>query len=205
MACFLINLTLYYSIEIASDEIYFGSNLNSYCEQTDFAKSREGFITNAIVIFLRDVITLIVEILCSVLVIYYYKKYEKISLHTLVARLNQNKNNDNSNSSGSQIRPVNETTARQRANNERNIRKKEKGKQLLLMTIILSIFSFVTHIIAAFALVFLVLIYSKRNITFYSIVAFGSFIMIFKHFSTIFIFYFFNVNFKKQLIKIFFK
>ena len=205
LACFLINLSLYFSIEITSDEIFFASNLNTYCEQTDFAKSTEGFIINAIVIIFRDIITLIIEIICSILVIYYYKKYENMSLHTLVARLNQNVNNDNSNSSGSQIRPTIETIAQNRKNNEKSIRKKEKGKQLLLMTIILSIFSFVTHIVAAFALVFFVLIYSKRNITFYSIVAFGCFIMIFKHFSTIFIFYFFNVNFKKQLIKMFFK
>ncbi len=199
--CSMTNLILYFSIKIAPDEIFISSNLSTYCEQTDFARSTLGFIINLIVIILRDILTLIVEIMCSLILIYCYKRYEKMSLNLIVTRLNQNLNDINL----SQIqRSINEKNIRKNLNDERKIRKKEKGKQLLLMIIILSIFSFITHMISAFVFVFLVLIYFENRLIYYSIVAFGCFSMVFKHSITIFVFYFFNINFKKKFIKIFF-
>jgi hypothetical protein len=185
--CFLINLFYYFSIDIASNESYFESNSISYCEQNEFGKTRHGFILNLLLIVLRDIITLMLEIISSILVIHYYNKYKQMSIQILA----RNINNQNQSIDHNCV--------------EVNIRKREKRHHLMIMTIILSIFSFVTHIVVAVVFVFLVFIIFENRMIFYSLVVFGSFAMLFKHFITIFIFYYFNANFKKEIRKLWLK
>jgi hypothetical protein len=71
------------------------------------------------------------------------------------------------------------------------------------MTVILSIFSFVTHIIIAFVFVFLTLIFFENRLIYFSIVVFACFSLVFKPFSTIFILYYFNLNFQNIFKKTF--
>ena len=188
IACFSINSCYFFSTDIVSNEVFFQSNSISYCEQNEFGKTSHGFLLNMIVIILRDIVTLILEIISSVLLIYYYDKYKKMSLQIL-ARENR----------------INEVNVLNKTILELNRHKREKRQQLLFMTIILSIFSFVTHIIVAVVFVFLVFVIFENRLIFFSMVLFGSFSMVFKHFLTIFILYFFNVNFKKKFDKLFLK
>ena len=193
IACFAINLCYFFSTDIASDETFFQSDSTSYCEQNAFIKTRAGFMLNLFVIILRDIVTLILEIIFSILLIYYYDRFKKMSINIL-GRDTQNQS-------------LNDVNVLNRIIFELNFRKREKRQQLLIMTIILSIFSFVTHIIVAVVFVFLVLVIFifQNRLIFFSLVTFGCFIMVSKHFLTIFIFYFFNVNFKKKFDESFFK
>jgi hypothetical protein len=199
VSCFVINSSFIFTFEITPDEIFFTTNSINYCNQNEFGKSRIGSLLNLIVIIIRDIITLIVEIMCSILVVYHYNKFKNMSLQKFVAGLNTNLSSNVSNNK----RFGNDNNTQNSVDHLRMVKRKQKHQQLLLMTIILSIFSFVTHIIVAFVFVFFVLIFFENRLIFFSIVVFGCFTMAFKHFSIIFILYFFNVNFKKQFKKLF--
>ena len=93
-----------------------------------------------------------------------------MSLKKFVDTLNVNNANDSSTNNANNSRPVLETSV---VENTRILRKKRKSQKLLLMTVILSIFSFVTHIIVAFAFVFLVLIFFENRLIYFSIVSFS--------------------------------
>ena len=206
--CFFINSSFYFTFEITPNEIFFTSNSMNYCDQTEYGKSRIGSIVNLIVIFIRDILTLIVELICNVLAIYNFYKFKNMSLHKFAITINKNDSSSNlSNIHQKQTNqtPINTTITNTPVNIEQSRIEKRKHatQQLLLMTIILSIFSFLIHLIAAFIFTFLVLIFFEDRLIYFSIVAFGCFSMAFKHFSTIFIFYFFNSNFKKQFNKTF--
>ena len=79
------------------------------------------------------------------------------------------------------------------------IHRQKKGKKLLSLTLILSILSIITHILGA--IIFISIIYSmvQNRILHFSILCLGTFSLVFKHFLNIFLFYFFNSNFRKHL------
>jgi hypothetical protein len=84
---------------------------------------------------------------------------------------------------------------------QRKQAKKEKMNQRLLkMTIYLTIFSIISHLIqfAAQSIIFLFSSYVSVTIFLWAQFAY-IFIIVLKHFSTIFFFYYFNINFKTAL------
>jgi hypothetical protein len=83
--------------------------------------------------------------------------------------------------------------------------KKEKMNQKLLkMTIFLSIFSVITHIIQFGAQIILILLSSNNTLVYSWAFYIFTFMVIFKHFFTIFFFYNFNIKFKVGIKKIFY-
>ncbi len=86
----------------------------------------------------------------------------------------------------------------------RKLDKNEKMNQKLLkMTVFLSIFSIITHIIQ-FGAHLVIILFSSNNTLVYSWAFYiFTFMVIFKHFFTIFFFYHFNIKFKVGIKKIF--
>jgi len=87
-------------------------------------------------------------------------------------------------------------------NEKRKIEKKEKmKKKMLIMTICLSIFSIISHLIqfGTQLMVFIFSIYFTPLVLIWARFIF-TFIVIFKHFFTIFFYYYFNLNFKSILL-----
>jgi hypothetical protein len=195
--CLFINSPHVFVLEILNDDVYFNTNVMSFCVQNEIGKSNFGVIINMTVIVIRDIITLGSEIIASLLVIYYYKRYYKIYQYNV----SYNVNNENLSFSNININ----STVHMRDSIELKIRhRQKKGKKLLLMTIILSILSIITHFLGAIIFIFLINFLVENRILHFSIICLGSFSLVFKHFSNIFIFYFFNTNFQKQFKKIIF-
>ena len=84
---------------------------------------------------------------------------------------------------------------------QKKVVKKEKMNQKLLkMTIFLTIFSMITHIIQFGAQIILILFSNTNNKSLYAWTFFiFSFVVIFKHFFTIFFYYLFNYKFEVNL------
>jgi hypothetical protein len=84
---------------------------------------------------------------------------------------------------------------------QKKVVKKEKMNQKLLkMTIFLTIFSIITHIIQFGAQIILILFSNTNNKSLYAWTFFiFSFVVIFKHFFTIFFYYLFNYKFEVNL------
>ena len=135
----------------------------NYCNQSEYGKSRIGSLLNLIVIIIRDIITLIVEIIFSILVVYHYNKFKNMSLQKFAAKIDTNSLSNVSNNKrlGNENNTQN-NVVQNSVDHLRMVKRKQKHQQLLLMTIILSIFSFVTHMIAAFVFVFLVYIWERK-------------------------------------------
>jgi len=82
----------------------------------------------------------------------------------------------------------------------RQAKKEKMNQRLLKMTIYLTIFSIISHLIqfAAQSIIFLFSSYVSVTIFLWAQFAY-IFIIVLKHFSTIFFFYYFNINFKEAL------
>ena len=189
IASLTLNSPLVFGFDIMTDEAFFTSNEITYCEQNKFGKSRIGLIINMIVIIIRDILTLILEILASLIIVYYYKRYWKNRSFIHIHFNSEFGPNSNSNSNSAKK----DSTIRQNL---------KKGKKILLMTLILSLLSIITHLIVAIAYVFIVNLIFDNRALFYSIRCFATFSLLVKNFSNIFIFYHFNSNFQKKLFKL---
>jgi hypothetical protein len=197
VVCFGINSSFVFGYEISDDEKYFTmSNVVSYCNLNEFGKSRTGFILNMVVIFIRDIVTLILEITCSIMVVYYYIKYFRMSYFRTFIMSNSRENTIGLNSVQNRQQNLN-------IYYNNLIEKQKKGKKLLLMTIILLVIAVITHLLVAVVYVFLVNVYFENSYVYYTIVMFASISVVIKHFVSIFLLYFFNLNFKKQFKMIF--
>lgn len=199
---FVINLPNLFTYYIRNDDEFFkdlydmnNTNVFNYCGRTEFAKTLTSAIISIIQVLIRDIITLILEIITGGLAIYYYKKFEekfKIIREypevkakiDIIKQTNVNLNNN------IQARSPN-------MNNKKSL----KGKQLLLMTIILSITSSLTHLAA---LLVSVNASSASVLLNYLILSTNLFLNL-KYFLNFFVFYFFNLNFKNKFDSILFR
>ena len=193
--CFFINSPLAFTYEILSDQSFFTKNVMNSCSLNEIGRSMLGVILNMALIVLRDIILLGLEIIASILIIYFYRTFSK----TLPASLNNVKYSisneiftleNNTRFSVSQTRNEIESRLTFRQQSSRNF---------FIMTLILSILSIIAHLLGA--LVFIILIYSlvQNRLLYYSIFCLGCFSLVFKHLSNIFIFYYCNSFFRTQL------
>jgi hypothetical protein len=194
--CFTINLPNLFTYYIRNDEEFYrdlydmnNTNVFSYCGRTEYAKTLTNTIVSIIQVLIRDIITLILEIVTSALAIYYYKKFEqkfKIIRENpdIKSKVDQIKQNNANISNKQQVKIGN-------VSNKKSL----KGKQLLLMTIILSITSSLTHLAA---LLVSVNGSSASVLLNYLILSTNLFLNL-KYTLNFFIFYFFNLNFKNKI------
>lgn len=187
---FFINSPLYFVFRIrSSDEFYqeyvAQSTTFTYCGQTDFFRQLYSFplfILYILIMFLRDIITLILEIVVSSICIYHYRKHQK-----RLMRL---------------TRPTH--VSDRTINHLRRI--EEGGQKLLKMTICMSILSILSHLIVFFTHLFPMISTSLLNsfnyfyFVFLTIASFGL-----KHISNFLLFYLFNSNFRQKLRRFIFK
>jgi hypothetical protein len=77
LICLILNLPLLLSITVSinQDLINLSTQNSIYlnCIQTNFSKTKCGFIINLAFIFVRDIITFLIELTCVCLLFYYYK------------------------------------------------------------------------------------------------------------------------------------
>ena len=190
LGCFIVNSPLVITYELMTNQDYFTKNVTSYCTPNELGKTKYGLALNLLVILIRDILTLTFEIISSYFIIYHYKIYSIVkNVNATVAAADQ----------------IDANNLQKRESMATNRKKWTKGKKLMLMTVYLSITSFATHVIVATVFVLLVnLLLEKYPLVYFSLVCFGAFILNFKHFLNIFIFFAFNSNFRKQL-KYYFK
>jgi hypothetical protein len=163
----------------------------SYCALSQLGKSKPGIFLNILVIFVRDFLTIILEVVISYMSVFYYVKFR-----TNAANLRLHETSLNAIRNGNPLR----------TNHELNRQKKEeKNKhQLLLMTIFISFSSIATHLVVAVAFLLLASSVSENiRIIYFSIVCFAIHCFSLKLLFNVFVFYFLNSNFKNQLRRTF--
>ena len=185
---FLVNLPSYFVFKLRTNdefiEDYFVYNVTfTYCGHTDFQYllfSYPLFIVYIIVMFFRDILTLILEIIASSVCIHHYRKYEKLVRR--IVRSGQTMNSTNN-----------------------HIQRVEVGgKKLLKMTIWMGVLSIISHLIVFFTYLFPMISSYLLNsfINFYLICA-SIFLFGLKHVSNFLLFYLFNTNFRSEIKKLF--
>jgi hypothetical protein len=175
--CFLVNFPVLLSYKILNDEEFLNSDSLTYCGQTAFAVSKLGMTINMIILLIRDLLTLIVEILINCLAICFYSRFSTSQVQNHKSSSSDYENNE--------------------ANYKQRV-KDERGKRLLLMTINLCTLSIISHIIVCITFVSSFLLIKNNKILYNILVFFTLFSINIKHSFNIFIFYFFNTNFKKS-------
>ena len=188
----LVNFPVYFSYYVKSDEQFLSdAKLKKlsfrYCGRTEFFKSSYGSIFTMLHLLLRDWLTLICEIITSYLSISNYRKFL-----AMTRRINPNRTEMNIISVGVIGSGLNIDYDK----NKKWKRKNEKGRQLLLMTIILSGMSIVSHVIISVVTVFSLnatysLLLHSLNICY--------FVLVLKHNLNFFIFFCFNTNFRRLI------
>jgi hypothetical protein len=188
----IINSPIFLSYYVKSDEQIIGeaklkSDTLRLCGRTKFFKSRLGAIFVFLHMLFRDWLTLLFEILTSYYSVVNYRKFIKKS---------------------NQIRPHQQARVNAIAESSilvqkwQNVKnrlwknKSKRGRQLMLMTIILSLISTVSHLIVSISTVFSLLpsysmLISSVNISYYALVI--------KNNLNFFIFFCFNTNFRNSI------
>lgn len=182
--CFVVNFPaglLYYARTDAEFEQEAKLNLNnfSYCGQTSFLNSTVGSIITVLVIFIRDFMTLVIEIMAGCTSLYYYRKnYQNSSLtSTISIDLEQGKIQ------------------------KKSKKRDQNGKRLFLMTISMSAISVISHFIIIIAYICAIVPALKNNIFYFYSICFSGLSINFKHSSNYLIFYLFNRNFRKLSLR----
>ena len=206
--CILINSPSFLWNYILSDDEFYSkakdtTNLDSfsYCGRTDFIQSSLGGLLSTLMIFIRDILTLIIEIIINIVSIVYYKNFlkKKFRLNLMEMGLiifnqtelshSQNQNNTNTNNSNTISNNVNRITL--------------SDMNLFLMIIIISFLSLLSHLATGFTTI--VFIYYKKNYVFaYSVMLTNAVINTIKNSSNFFILFLFNKRFRsfyKQMFK----
>ena len=186
--CFMItiislitNLPVYFSYYIKDDneighEIKYNISTFTYNGRTPFFYSQIGTIITYIQIFIRDILTLLMELVISSLAFYYFKKFIKNQIE-MTTNHHQNVNTIN-------------------LNHQKIVNKKVlKDRQLLLFNLIQSLLSFVSHLFVCLSY-----FYASQGVStgLFNSLCIGYFAICFKHFSNYFLLFFFNSNFRKQ-------
>jgi len=182
--CVLIHLPTYLSeTHTSNDELYIKLRL---CYATSFATEPITRLILLISIIIEGPVVMILVIGSNILAFVSYKSFLKRK-QTALELTRFNNNNE----------PIDHqlTDIEQRKQD-----KKEKmDKKLLKMTIFLTIFSIITHIIQFGAQLVTILFSSNNKLVFAWAFFILSFMVIFKHFFTIFFYYSFNSKFKTYL------
>jgi hypothetical protein len=177
-----LNLPIYFSYYVKQDEEFFNEikyNISTftYSGRTKLFNSMIGNLLTFVQILIRDIMTLLMEIVISSIAFYYLRKFNKTHMEINVS--------SNTNSS-----------TRQEALNH----KIKKDRQLLLLILIQILLSLFSH-----AFICLSYIFAIQGVTIEAIysICICNVVICFKHFSNFFIFYFFNSNFKKKFHSLF--
>ena len=138
-----------------------------------------GSIITVLVIFIRDFLTLVIEIMAGCTSLYYYRKnYQNSSLtSTISIDLEQGKIQ------------------------KKSKKRDQNGKRLFLMTISMSAISVISHFIIIIAYICAIVTALKNNIFYFYSICFSGLSINFKHSSNYLIFYLFNRNFRKLSLK----
>ena len=184
---FIINLPTCFSYYVKSEQefvndVKYNLTIFSFNGRTSYFYSQHGLIIAYVQLFIRDILTLIVEIIISSISYYSFRKF---NINRIDMDLILNQRHDSS------------ITNR---NNENMRKKLIKDRQLLLMNLILSLLSIVSHL---FIFITYVLVYRGVSIELFVLVSLAIFGISFKHFLNFFIFYFFNSNFKTKCNELF--
>ncbi len=174
----LINLPNFFVFYVRSDQEFENEatiNVSAfvYCGQTALALSRTGSLIVIAVFLIRDVLTLLVEIISSGILIQYFKKYAQ-------NRQNQFPGIDSAVSNG---RP----------------RRLGDGQKLLQMTIYINVGSILSHLAFGSAYLF----YSSPSLTFsiphFAVINVSYFLISIKHSTNFFVYYLYNIHFKNAI------
>jgi hypothetical protein len=203
----IINLPVYFSYYVKNDKDFYDgirNNLDkfSFTGRTSFFYSKLNYVFTIIGIVLRDVIALFLEIFTSLLSVYYYKIYESKS--NRIFNLNSNVIelvNTIMNTMGINNNPAtnNNDAYMNRDNLPKSTIANKKfmiGKQIILMTMILSFSSIISHVLICVS--FLIGANGPCKIL-YDFLCISLLFLAIKHSSNIFIFYNFNSHFNKTL------
>jgi hypothetical protein len=180
IGCVLINSPVYFLFYAKSDEeFYYGVNYNinqfTYCGRTSFYKSKIGYLITLTLITFRDLMTVLVETIIIIWAIYHYRNFS--------------------------IRRKNDALFNNKKRRESivSIKREERFKQLLLMTIYLCILTIITHIIIYIS--FLLSLYDSQSSKLYNALFTSTLSLCIKYISNFVVFYHLNSNFKTFLLK----
>lgn len=187
----------------------------SYCEKTEFSRSLFGKIIIALVIVIMNGITLIIEVTCTILAIYNFRKYLESRSNLMKNKNDLNLNNlrvNNTNKVGhldinNETSMVNEVTVNNTTgsvgennqksskmnNSNRNLSKVERN--LTKMSIKFAILSSLSNICILFYNLF-VLFVGDNNIFYYYLVFSACLFTLLKLSANFFFYYHYNKNFR---------
>jgi hypothetical protein len=171
---FLVNTPILLSLFILDNNNLYDLNAITVCGQTQFALSDQGIKINLILLFIRDISTLIIEIVFTCLSIYYYKRFTLNSFHKYYIISTKSKHV------------------------EQNNKLKSKSKKFLLISIYLLTSSVILHMVV-FAVMLMTWFVNVQNMISYSmLVLIMAIAFLLKNFMHLTIFYSFNSQFKRQ-------
>ena len=199
--CIIVNLSLYFWFLPKTEDEFYRNALNldnqtrfTHCIRTNFLDTTHGLILSIISIFIRDALTFILEITLSILMIIHLNSFLK-------RKRNTQHHYSITNEAEICMRMTTRRTSSIISQQIHNIRYQRN----LAMVICVSIFSLVTHSLTL--IMFSINIYeTKSNIKIIPFkFFFGTFFVSLKNCSNIFIFYKFNLKFKRLISKFFSK
>lgn len=229
----LLNLPILFWFDVKSDEeivrLSDSEYQQSFCNLSKFMKSSFGLTVSILSALIRDLVTLILEILISLLTMMYLRKFfeKKNRLRTsgtlaagslneeaLCMQPSSNVSIDANNPIGMAIirsnlnlcvptNALNHVRQLTLSSNE-EVKDREAAERNMKMTIVLLTFSTGTHILTLFVTISVIL----NDFIFIKISALNMFLIMisyqFKHFSNLFIFYYFNLKFQAEFKRLFF-
>jgi hypothetical protein len=220
--CGILNIPIYFSLKMKSDQEFIDAFNNydkaisfTYCKTPKFFQEITGKIFLGLVAFIRDFVSLILEILVGIVSVYYFRKYQsnrevnfflnEINLNScanLATNMIQtSKQNNNTNSSL--------LNASQRESIPSNLyqpinRKMEKlNNNLTNMTFILSFFTMLCNLITFFYVILNITIIEHIGIYEYHIMLLNYLLLAIRHASNLIFFYFYNIKFRFTFKKLF--
>lgn len=198
---FFINCPLYY------DAPYFNNTFIRlwYWDITEFGRTLVGQVLTYANFFVRDVVFLLIELFLNVFAIILFKNYFKnkaklLGKNNLINQALVKSNNDTTSSETPNAAAQTSQTSKvkNKAGQTNNLSSQEKN--LTIMIIIMCFLSIIIHLIY---LVVATLLFFNNPILTSGTGSFVSFMCTLKHLSNIIFLYFFNVNFKNKVKKMF--
>jgi hypothetical protein len=184
LVSYIINLPSFFVFYVRSDQEFENEatlNLSGfvYCGPTALSLSRTGILIVILVFLIRDVLTLLIEIIFSGILINYFKKYAQNHQNQFPITIIDSAN-PHTNPNGRSRRPGDD-------------------QKLLQMTICINISSIFSHLVVVSVYLFYLNPSLIFSIPYFSLV-YVSYISIgIKHSTNFFVYYFFNNHFKNAL------
>ena len=225
----MINFPTYFSYNMKSEQ-EFNDAINdyekaitfTYCEIPIFFRGIPGKILLGLIAFIRDFVSLILEIIIALISIYYFRKYQLNRRMTIFlndihvnssANLTNNilnlENSENSNNRNSSYATTDREIIPSNLFPVFNRKMEILNNNLTNMTFILSFFTILCNLMTFFYVVLIITIVDHIGIYEYHIMLVNYFLLGIRHSSNFFFFYFYNVKFrftcKKFLKRIFLK